>query len=50
MSETHVIPVYSYQRRKALYFIERLPDKITLEMVEIPAGKFVMGVPQEFWI
>ena len=30
---------------KAKYLIEKLGDDITLEMVEIPAGEFIMGSP-----
>jgi formylglycine-generating enzyme required for sulfatase activity len=32
--------------REAHYFTENLPDNITLEMVSIPGGKFIMGSPE----
>jgi formylglycine-generating enzyme required for sulfatase activity len=35
-----------WERRQAEYFIEDLGDKITLEMVAIPSGKFLMGSPK----
>jgi formylglycine-generating enzyme required for sulfatase activity len=53
MSETYdVIPIYPRQCHTAQYFIEALSnllldDDIKLQMVEIPAGSFVMGAPEE---
>jgi formylglycine-generating enzyme required for sulfatase activity len=46
MSVVQVIPIYASTRKKARYFIETLPNNIPLEMVEIPAGSFVMGAPE----
>jgi formylglycine-generating enzyme required for sulfatase activity len=43
MSVIQSIPIYARQRKTARYFIENLPNNIPLEMVEIPAGKFMMG-------
>lgn len=34
------------KRRQAEYFIEDLGNEITLEMVAIPGGKFMMGLPK----
>ena len=33
-------------REHAQFFPEKLPDNITLEMVSIPGGKFIMGSPK----
>ena len=46
MSVVQVIPIYTSTRKKARYFIETLPNNIDLEMVEIPAGSFIMGAPE----
>jgi formylglycine-generating enzyme required for sulfatase activity len=35
------------QQQRAYRFIEPLPDDITLEMVAIPAGTFLMGSPED---
>ena len=43
MSVVQAIPIYARQRKTARYFIETLPYNVPLEMVEIPAGKFMMG-------
>jgi formylglycine-generating enzyme required for sulfatase activity len=43
MSVVQVIPIYSSTRKTARYFVETLPYDVPLEMVEIPAGKFMMG-------
>ena len=43
MSVVQVIPIYSSIRKTARYFVETLPYDVPLEMVEIPAGKFMMG-------
>ncbi len=47
MSQTQIIPVYRRQRHTIQYYIEGLPNNIELKMVEIPAGSFVMGAPEE---
>ena len=43
MSVVQVIPIYTSQSKSAQYFVETLPYNVPLEMVEIPAGKFMMG-------
>jgi formylglycine-generating enzyme required for sulfatase activity len=35
------------EKRRATYYLENLGDNITLEMVAIPGGKFMMGSPEE---
>jgi formylglycine-generating enzyme required for sulfatase activity len=47
MSVIQSIPIYARQRKTARYFIENLPNNISLEMVEISAGKFIMGAPEQ---
>jgi formylglycine-generating enzyme required for sulfatase activity len=48
-SRNKVRELVSIQRRpgQAWQFIERLTDKVVLEMVSIPAGEFLMGSPPE---
>jgi len=46
MSVVHGIPIYTSKRKTARYFIETLPNNVSLEMVEIPAGNFEMGAPE----
>ena len=46
MSVVQVIPIYASKSKTARYFIETLPNDVRLEMVEIPAGKFMMGAPE----
>ena len=43
MSVVQVIPIYAIQRRTSRYFVEPLPYNVPLEMIEIPAGNFMMG-------
>ena len=45
MSVVQVIPIYTSKRKTARYFIETLPNNVSLDMVEIPAGSFEMGAP-----
>ncbi|MEE3717290.1 formylglycine-generating enzyme family protein [Tumidithrix elongata RA019] len=40
------VPIITRRRGIAQYFIETLPNEVTLEMVSIPAGSFVMGAPE----
>jgi formylglycine-generating enzyme required for sulfatase activity len=46
MSVVQVIPIYTSKSKTARYFIETLPNDVSLEMVEIPAGSFEMGAPE----
>ncbi len=47
MSETQIILAYRRQRHIIQCYLEDLPNNIELKMVEIPAGSFVMGAPEE---
>ena len=46
MSVAVSIPVYARHTKTAQYFIETLPNNISLEMMSIPSGKFMMGAPE----
>ena len=46
MSVAAPIPIYARHPKTAQYFIETLPNNISLEMMSIPSGKFVMGAPE----
>jgi formylglycine-generating enzyme required for sulfatase activity len=39
-------PIINRTRHQAQYFTENLPDNISLEMVSIPGGAFMMGSPE----
>ncbi len=44
---TSATPKIFHRRGKAQYFIERLSDNVSLDMVLIPSGNFLMGSPPE---
>jgi len=46
MSVAAPIPIYARHPKTAQYFIETLPNNISLEMMSIPSGKFMMGAPE----
>jgi eukaryotic-like serine/threonine-protein kinase len=46
-SATPATPTIKRRRGKAQYFIERLSENVSLDMVLIPSGNFLMGSPEE---